>query len=175
MINYTLLEFDELNSTSDLLKENSAYFPHMTWIKANYQTLGRGQFDRMWSSDKSKNILCSILLKDIAIDKANQIKSWVIDSVELFLQTLGIQTTFKEPNDLYVNGEKICGILIETKSKNLCFESVIIGIGINVNQDDFNQLNATSIKKVLGNEQDLKQLFHYFMTFMLETYEGYEL
>jgi len=175
MTSYTLLEFDELSSTSDFLKENYAYFPHMTWIRAGYQSQGRGQFDRTWTSDKAHNILCSILLKDIPIDKVNHIKSWIIDSIELFLNTLGIESRFKEPNDLYVLEHKICGVLIESKSKENVLESVVIGIGLNVNQVQFDDFQATSIKRILNNDQDVNQLFQYFMTFMMETYKGYDI
>jgi BirA family transcriptional regulator, biotin operon repressor / biotin---[acetyl-CoA-carboxylase] ligase len=175
MISYTLLEFDSLSSTSDFLKENQAYFPHMTFIRANHQTQGRGQFDRMWQSEANQNILCSILLKEINISKASLIKLWVMESVIGFLQRLGINAMFKEPNDIYVGDDKLCGILIETKSTENEFDFVVIGIGLNVNQMIFERANATSLKKILHQEFDLNELFSSFLDYMVQTYERYDL
>jgi BirA family transcriptional regulator, biotin operon repressor / biotin---[acetyl-CoA-carboxylase] ligase len=175
MISYTLMEFDSLSSTSDFLKENQAYFPHMTFIRANHQTQGRGQFDRLWQSEPKQNILCSILLKDISISKASLIKLWVMESLIDFLQKLGINAMFKEPNDIYVQEDKLCGILIETKSTEDHFDHVVIGIGLNVNQMTFERSNATSLKKILGQDLDLDTLFSTWLKHMVKAYERYDL
>jgi BirA family biotin operon repressor/biotin-[acetyl-CoA-carboxylase] ligase len=158
MISYTLLEFDSLESTSDFLKENHSYFPHMTFIRSNYQTKGRGQFDRIWDSNKSENLLFSILLKDFILNPID-IKRWVMESLISFVQSFKLIPYFKEPNDIYVEDQKICGILIETKTNGKEYDYVIVGIGLNVNQMHFDKLNATSIKLLTKTDFHVKDVF----------------
>jgi biotin-(acetyl-CoA carboxylase) ligase len=62
MMSYTLFSFDEIKSTSDLLKEHFSSFSHFTIIKTNYQYKGRGQYERTWTSNRNENILFSLLL-----------------------------------------------------------------------------------------------------------------
>lgn len=175
MIPYTLLEFDQLNSTSDFLKENFSYFPHMTWIRANFQTQGRGQFDRTWSSDSSQNILCSILLKDIKMSSISEVKLWMKEGLISFLEHEGLSPRFKEPNDIYIFDQKICGILIETKSTQDHLDYVIIGFGLNVNQTTFKDLYATSMSLLKDKTYDVKVLFQSVLNHLISIYEDYDI
>lgn len=76
------------------------------------------------------------------------------DSLLKLLSKYNIKKTFKEPNDILVNGKKILGILIESKinSNSNYYDYVIVGIGININQTIFNNLEATSFK-ILKNKK----------------------
>ncbi len=175
MINYTLLEFDSLNSTSNFLRENHPYFPHMTIIRVNHQTQGRGQFDRQWESKPNQNLLFSILLKDINVSKSYEIKSWIKTSLMNFLFKQGIDVTFKEPNDLYVSNKKICGILIETQTSSANFDYVVIGIGVNINQDTFEFSGATSLFLETRRIMDLHDLFIKLLAELMIEYEKFGL
>jgi biotin-[acetyl-CoA-carboxylase] ligase BirA-like protein len=175
MISYTLLEFDTLNSTSDFLKENHSYFPHMTMIRANYQSKGRGQFDRIWMSNKNENIMFSILLKEIDVKRVGNVKLWVLDSLITFINSIGINCYFKEPNDIYVEDQKLCGILIETQTSMDIYDYVVVGIGININQENFDNLPATSFKNILKSKQDLKKLFAKLVNILIKDYERYHI
>jgi len=175
MISYTLLEFDTLNSTSDFLKENHSYFPHMTMIRANHQTKGRGQFDRTWISNKNENIMFSILLKEIDVKRVGNVKLWVLESLITFINTIGINCYFKEPNDIYVEDQKLCGILIETQTSKDVYDYVVVGIGMNVNQESFENLPATSFKNILKAKQDLKKLFAKLVHILIKDYERYHI
>ena len=62
----------------------------------------------------------------------------------------------KWPNDIYINDKKISGILIESQIFNKKIKQVVIGIGLNINQNNFDDLNATSILKETGYESDIK-------------------
>lgn len=170
MINYTLLEFDILNSTSNFLRENHPYFPHMTIIRVNHQTEGRGQFDRKWESEPNQNLLFSILLKDVNVSKSYEIKSWIKTSLMNFIFKEGIDVTFKEPNDLYVKDKKLCGILIETQTSSSIFDYVIIGIGLNVNQDAFDAQNATSLKMETRRTLNLQNTFRKLLEELMVEY-----
>jgi len=171
MISYTLLEFEELVSTSDFLKENQSYFPHMTVVKANHQTQGRGQFDRKWESKPQENLLFSILLKQMNVSKMFEIKRWVVSTLINHLQKKNIEVYFKEPNDLYVAEKKLCGILIETQSQSNIFDYVIIGIGLNVNQTEFDQPRATSLSILLDQNIHINHLFNDLIKSLMEEYE----
>lgn len=175
MIPYTLLEFDQLSSTSDFLKENFSYFPHMTWIRANFQTQGRGQFDRIWLSDSNQNILCSILLKDVKMSSISEVKLWMKEGLISFLEKEGLNPRFKEPNDIYIFEQKICGILIETKSTQDHLDYVIVGFGLNVNQTAFNDLYATSIGLLKDKTYEIKSLFQKLLNHLVSTYEDYDI
>ncbi|PKK93506.1 MAG: biotin--[acetyl-CoA-carboxylase] ligase [Tenericutes bacterium HGW-Tenericutes-6] len=175
MIPYTLLEFDQLNSTSDFLKENFSYFPHMTFIRANFQTQGRGQFDRTWLSDSKQNILCSILLKDLKMSSISEVKLWMKESLMSFLENEGLNPRFKEPNDIYIFEQKICGILIETKSTSDHLDYVIVGFGLNVNQHIFHDLYATSMSLLKDQDYDIQKLFQRILNHLVYTYEDYDI
>lgn len=173
MNKYTLMEFDSLDSTSDFLKENQTYFPHMTIIRADFQEKGRGQFDRVWQSNKCENLLFSILLKQIRVNRIDYLKQWIIETITYYIKSIGINVSFKEPNDLYIRNKKLAGILIETISKEDQFDIVIIGIGININQMDFKELNATSLKQETHQSYDIKQLFLELLDYLLDKYNDY--
>lgn len=68
-----------------------------------------------------------------------------------FLTSKGLSAKIKWPNDIYVNGKKIAGVLIENQLSGSNVKSSIIGIGCNVNQTDFGEINATSLKLECSN------------------------
>lgn len=173
MASYTLLEFDQLDSTSDFLKENHAYFPHMTLIRAGYQLKGRGQFDRSWQSNPNENILFSILLKHVHTDQSFAIKRWIMLSLIAFFQSMGVQPEFKEPNDLYVGDEKIAGILIESLSLEHVFDVMVIGIGLNINQRDFGDLKATSLSTLTEISYAIPETFRQLLNLLVKSYRDY--
>ena len=141
----TELKFNELDSTSDFLKQAYQDFNHLTFVRVDHQLKGRGQFDRTWQSESGKNLLFSMLLKDIAITNMDELKQIILNTLIDTLLFFGINPQFKAPNDLYVSGKKICGILIENLASDHMYLYVVIGIGLNVNQTDFTGLNATSM------------------------------
>ena len=171
MMNYTVLEFEELDSTNDFLKENHSYFPHMTWTRSHYQTHGRGQFDRVWESKPKENLLFSILIKDLKMNQVPTLKDIVLKSLQDFFSQYHIYPQFKEPNDLYVNDHKICGILIETRNQESEIDYAIIGIGINVNQTRFSYVLATSMKNLKHQDFDLDQVFKSYIKIFIDTYK----
>src|SRR5690606_10436096 len=145
MAKVKLIELKQVNSTNDYLKSKYEELPSFTVVRADYQTAGRGQFDRKWNAARGKNLLFSLLLKDIPFDQIITIKEWIKSSIFQTLGSFGLDVYFKEPNDVYVDDKKICGILIETKSNEKNFDYVIIGIGLNVNQMLFSGFKATSL------------------------------
>lgn len=155
----TDLYFKTLSSTSDYLKDNYQDFPSFTFVQTGFQTNGRGQFERRWSSKEKENLLFSFLIKDIEIDQLDYIKKTVLSSISEILKTYQIHSTYKPPNDIYANGRKICGILIENLTElNTCLY-VVIGIGLNVNQTEFEGFVATSIKQEIGFTVEVSNIY----------------
>jgi BirA family biotin operon repressor/biotin-[acetyl-CoA-carboxylase] ligase len=140
-----IIILDEVTSTNDYLKNHYLKYDHETIVVAKKQTKGRGRLDRVWMSDGS-NMYLSILYKNIRrSDLFSHLMNASVSVIRL-LQKYNIEATIKYPNDILVNGRKICGILIENKGLDK-LDYVIVGIGLNINQVDFEELaiSATSM------------------------------
>lgn len=127
----------------------------------DYQTAGRGMGTNTWFSDRGKNILASFYFEP-NLPAARQFlfnQYFALSTLE-FLQRRIPQALIKWPNDLYVNGKKIAGILIEHAIKGDRIQHTIAGIGININQTHFpdNIPNPTSILLETGCESDINTM-----------------
>ncbi len=108
-----------------------------TLVVADMQTAGRGRRGRGWDGYAGKNIYMSLLLRpDCPPDKASALTLVmalsVAEAVKEFLPNAAC--VIKWPNDIVINGKKVCGILTEMSAEPDCIHYVVIGIGINVNQ-----------------------------------------
>ena len=107
---------------------------HGDVFTAKLQTKGRGRLDHKWLSPPNENLLVSIVLDVSGIDVAEVVTLPLVAGLSVaealsgFIQDVRI----KWPNDVWVKGKKICGILCERNQDN-----VIVGIGINVKQKAF--------------------------------------
>ena len=126
-------EVDSTNTFARLAADNGA--PDGSVFVADHQTTGRGQQGRKWSSPPGENLLFSLLLRPLMTpQKATMITQIACQSVGSVLkEKYGIESTTKWPNDILVDGKKICGILVESSSSAAELQDVIIGIGLNVN------------------------------------------
>ncbi len=160
-----LITFDTIDSTNNYLKTHEKNLPHLTVVRARYQTMGRGQFTRQWISNPNENILVSFLFKTFHSSVTiQQIEKITIEICQDFLASYGIKTTHKLPNDLMVEGKKIAGMLIETKQLESAFAYVVVGIGININQQTFSNLtNATSLTIQTKKIYDIDETFSNFL------------
>ena len=155
------LHYDEVTSTQDIGKDLIKKGELDFMITADTQSKGRGKLNSKWYSDKGKNMLLSFSLPCPDIEKLYTYAIISCVGVRRVLKTYGIEGDIKAPNDIYVQGKKICGILCEAEY----FESkpyIIVGIGINVYSTEFPQgLNATSminqIPNININIQDLAE------------------
>ena len=134
-----------------------------TVISAQKQTAGRGQIGSQWESEPDKNINLSILLYPTFLPVQQQfqlnqaVSLGLRDFVAKYVQK---SVKIKWSNDIYVNDNKICGILIQNALKGVQIQSSIIGIGINVNQTAFlsNPPNPTSFKLEMQRDFDLSEM-----------------
>ena len=161
IIGSKLLFFENLPSTnthaSFLLKNSS--ITEGTIVYTNFQLAGRGQMGNRWESEDGKNLLFSIVLYPKMINPADQflismaISLGICDFLKRYIPVYKI----KWPNDIYVNNDKIAGLLIESSIMKNQIESTIAGIGLNINQDTFlsNAPNPVSLKIIKGINFDL--------------------
>ena len=144
----------KVESTNDYLKEHIKEFEDFECLFTMNQTAGKGRSGHTWESEPNKNIAFSILITDDTITKKFNLVSILMSLVVAgYLELLGAENVkIKWPNDVYVNDKKICGILCEGQLPKY----MIIGVGINVNQEFFGDLQATSIINELDIELDPK-------------------
>jgi len=104
-------------------------------VLAEEQTAGRGRFGRVWYSEKSSGIYCSIILRPKlppALAPAITLMAGVAAHRALSSST-GLKFDIRWPNDLLTGGKKVCGILTEMSADLDCLHHVVLGIGVNVN------------------------------------------
>jgi BirA family biotin operon repressor/biotin-[acetyl-CoA-carboxylase] ligase len=121
-------------------------------VMADFQTNGRGQRSNSWESDAGMNLTASFIYfpANLTFSEVIHVNWWVSMGIINCLNGMGIKAKIKWPNDIYVDDCKLGGVLIETTNQSNTVKSVIIGVGINLNQTVFNRQNATSIKKLRG-------------------------
>ncbi|MEX2379336.1 MAG: biotin--[acetyl-CoA-carboxylase] ligase [Vicingaceae bacterium] len=134
------------------------------------QSQGKGQRGTSWQSEVAKNLLFSVVLKiDLAVDKQFYLSQAVALALYAFLDSLSVEMLqLKWPNDLLVNGEKIAGILIQNSIQGNRIQDSVVGIGLNVNQIQFEDYKrkATSLKLLKNKDFDLRQLLQQFLPFL---------
>lgn len=163
-----IVSLTQVDSTNNYAKNElakSAPLPEGTVILAEHQFAGRGQTNNTWDSEPGKNLTFSILLSPSFLAPEKQFmlnKAISIGINDVLAGIIGKEVKIKWPNDIYVNDRKLGGILIENIIQGTNWKHAIVGIGLNVNQTDFPEhLNqATSIKKILGEEQDKGSLLN---------------
>lgn len=125
-------------------------------VVADSQTMGKGRRGRTWESPKGTNLYFSMLLKpNFAPDKASMITLVAAYSVaKVIREKTGLDAKIKWPNDIVVGKKKVCGILTEMSMERDYIHHVVVGIGINVNEERFPlELKdmATSLKNEKGS------------------------
>lgn len=168
-----IVKLNAIDSTNSFLKDmmSKQDVADYTVVVAEYQTNGRGQMGASWVSGKGKNLTFS-LFKDLSIHDVEfpfYISMAISLAILKALKSLNIPDLhIKWPNDILSANKKICGILIENVIKNK-LNSTIIGIGINVNQTEFQDLPmASSLKNVTGVSYDLDEILLHIIKYTKE-------
>jgi len=141
-----------------------------TVIYSDNQLHGKGQRGNIWESERSKNLLFSIILKADFIDPSDNFFLTQITSLAMhdFLsEYLKIGLKIKWPNDIIYFDKKIAGILIENYIQKGKIEWTILGIGININQLEFVTPDAISLSKICGQQFNREEL----LTLLLQRLE----
>jgi BirA family biotin operon repressor/biotin-[acetyl-CoA-carboxylase] ligase len=155
-----IIKLSAINSTNDYLKQLTAagVVQNFTLVSAESQTHGRGQMGAAWKAEPGKNLTFSLLVKDVLPDVSSIFNLNVLVAVSIVqaLQHFELpKLSIKWPNDILTGNKKLGGILIENTVKPNGTIHSIIGIGLNVNQLDFEGLpKASSMAVVAGHEFD---------------------
>ncbi len=110
-----------------------------TLIVADMQTAGRGRRGRTWSSPAGTNVYFTLIIKpDFQVELASMVTLVMgLAVAEGIRETCGLEAGIKWPNDIVVNGKKVCGMLAEMSVERDFIHYVVIGVGINVAQQEF--------------------------------------
>ena len=129
-----------------------------TVFLAEEQTAGRGRGAHTWHSARSTGIYCSVILRPEVPPSDVLVLSLAVGlAVRAAIEQVDarIQPDLKWPNDLLLDGKKVCGILTEMNSEAIQVRHIVVGIGLNVNQASFPEdiaHEATSLRMASGTE-----------------------
>lgn len=142
-VGQNLIKLSAVDSTNNYLKKlasNSEPLPEGTVIMADHQYAGRGMQGNVWMAEAGKSLTFSLLLRPTFISAEQQFELNMLVSVAInnvLSKYLSDDLSIKWPNDVYVGNRKIGGVLIENVITGSHLKQSIIGIGLNVNQVEF--------------------------------------
>jgi len=147
--------FERVSSTMDVAMQlGNQNVPEGTLVVAESQTKGRGRLGRSWTSPKYKGIYLSLILKPDILPACAPVLTLMaaVSICEGISRISGIEPQIKWPNDILIHNKKVGGILTELEAELDAISFVIIGIGLNVNNES-NELprEATSLKEAKKN------------------------
>ena len=169
LLGKNIIYYDEIGSTQDEAKKLiKSGLENGTIFLANSQVKGRGTKERIWYSSKGNNItMTMVLFPKCNVNKIQNLTKIIAECMaEAISELYGYELKIKIPNDLLLNGKKICGILTESNTIGNKINYVIISIGFNVNEDKFpNELEniATSLYKETGKEFNKQKIIEDFI------------
>jgi len=164
------IHIPELDSTNrfamDLVRSEKP--SEGTVVSTDFQTAGRGQQGKSWQSSRSMNLNSSVVLYPGFLSSGDQFllnMAVALAVCEAVAELCGAICSLKWPNDVYFGNKKIAGILIENTWAGSRWQAAIVGIGLNVNQQEFAGFPATSLRNIGGNvlshEECFRVLFRY--------------
>lgn len=132
---YDIIHFETISSTSVWAKEHLEKLKDFSVVSCDTQTLGHGQFERKWFStdENGGNVYISIVLKPKDITHLDELTRYVALIGAKTIESYGLKTKFKHPNDILIDGKKIAGFLAESVFVGNECKGVVLGIGINLN------------------------------------------
>jgi BirA family transcriptional regulator, biotin operon repressor / biotin---[acetyl-CoA-carboxylase] ligase len=165
-----LIKLNAIDSTNEFLKglSNKEDLENFTVVTAENQTKGKGQMGAVWNSEVGKNLIMSVLVKNF-LTEINEIFNLNIAVATAVITTLKKQNipnlSIKWPNDILSANKKIGGILIENSIKSDGTILSIVGLGLNVNQTNFEGLpKASSLAVVMEHELNKEELLSAIVT-----------
>lgn len=170
--------FEIIDSTNNEALRQINTATDLSFFAAEYQTNGRGQKGNKWESASGKNLTFSILMRPsfLFIEDQFIISQLVTLSLKKYFFKNGLNVKIKWPNDIYCGDNKICGILIENHFSGVNLSASIAGIGININQSQFDSdaPNPTSLLLETGRDYNLKEELNTFVDIFIEKYLDFE-
>lgn len=175
-----IIQLEEVDSTNSYAKKNISNIEDKTAIITKKQTSGRGRLNRSWVDLGEENLFLSIVLKPSETFKEiypnlTQYLSVVLCKV---IESYGIKTQIKWPNDVLIDGKKIAGILSETVMQAQKLKGIVLGVGVNLNSnqekiDAIPNKIATSLNIETQKAIDLKEFLNKLLTEFFEHYDEF--
>ena len=166
--------FSITSSTNDDARDEKYCEGDVVW--ADFQTAGRGQRGHEWHSRKGENLTFSVVLEPTFVPIAEQFAVSEVVALSLvdMLAEYGIEARIKWTNDIYVGDRKLVGILIEHSLATSTLRRTIVGIGINVNQTEFDASlpNPVSMAQLLDRELNVEDVLQRFLAHLQRNYEA---
>jgi BirA family biotin operon repressor/biotin-[acetyl-CoA-carboxylase] ligase len=175
MIGSEIIHLKRVDSTSNyiatLLKETKTVNGMV--ILADEQTSGRGQRGAKWQSKPGENLLFSfyITYDSLEIQSQQAITQATSLAISSCLSFFGIESNIKWPNDILIGNKKIAGVLIENQFQGQKIKSSIIGIGLNVLQQEFDFINSTSITAETSKNIKITEVFNRLIFELNQSFE----
>lgn len=175
-----VIQLEEVDSTNSYGKKLIDKFEDKTAIITKKQTSGRGRLNRSWVDLGEENLFLSIILKPS--ETFNEIYPNLTQYLSVTLckviESYGIQTQIKWPNDVLIDGKKIAGILSETVMQGQKLKGIVLGVGVNLNsnQEKINAIPnkiATSLNIETQKAIDLKEFLNKLLTEFFEHYDEF--
>lgn len=169
--------YELIDSTNNVAKyaaeQGSA---HGALFVAEQQNAGKGRRGRSWVSPSGTGIWMTILLRpELEPFRASMLTLVAALSMSRAIEeTTGLTVNIKWPNDLVVNGKKVCGILTEMSAEMEWIHYVVIGLGTNANIEEFPeeiQKTATSLKLEAGKYIERVPIICAFLTYFEQNYK----
>ena len=168
-----IYHIDKTTSTNDDARGTQYHEGDIIW--AEHQTKGRGQRGHTWTSPEGQNLTFSLVLEPQFLPVPDQFMLLEIIALALCdtLLEFEIGTRIKWTNDIYWRDRKLVGILIEHNYAGAMLQRTIVGIGINVNQQEFDPElpNPVSMRQITGREFDRGDVLRGFHKAMMARYE----
>ena len=145
-----IINLDEVDSTNEYLKRLVAdgwNSDDITVVSAQFQTAGKGRRGRQWLTEPGTALTFSVLLKPkMDLSDCSMLTLVMAMAVRRALSDIDVETQIKWPNDIVMEGKKVCGILTEAIAET---GHIIIGCGVNTNQESFPEDLADKSTSVL--------------------------
>lgn len=178
-VGFNIVHLDSVSSTNTIAREllQKEEAGEGLVIVAEHQTEGRGQQNSVWESHTGKNLLCSFVLTPTFMQVQQQVYLnmamclAVSDTLNSF--TRGVKV--KWPNDVYIHDKKVAGLLIENALSGEQIRYSIVGIGININQQGFDEGKATSLSMNTGLEHAKEEVLQELINNMGRRYAQLQL
>ena len=168
-----IYHLDITASTNDDARDEKYHEGDVVW--ADFQTAGRGQRGHIWHSQKGENLTFSVVLEPLFVAIAEQFSVSEVVALSLvdMLAEYGIESKIKWTNDIYVGDKKLVGILIEHSLAATTLRRTIVGVGINVNQIEFDSSipNPVSMAQLLDKQLDAEDVLKCFLAHLQRNYE----
>ena len=171
--------FDSIDSTNTKAKELAEEgHPSGTLVVADRQTAGKGRRGRSWESPSGIGIFMTLMLKpEINPNHASMLTLVAaMATTRAIRRVTGVPAMIKWPNDIVMNGKKVCGILTEMSAQFDYINHIVIGIGINVHNEDFPEeiaQTASSIYLESGQHIHRASLIEAFLEEFEDVYAEY--